>query len=330
MTLITALTKENQLNDEYESALVSFWQQGEFKEFTGVDNTCIKYAQFINDANTQTILILPGRGESYLKYKELCFDLCNQHYNVFIIDHRGQGLSTRLLSDKRKGYVKSFDDYVEDLNTLIDTHIKLKPHLLGHSMGSTIGLLFMLKYPHKIASAALCAPLISINSGFVPMWVGRIFIKLLHIYDKLFNLEPGYFLGQKKYKLKTFEKNTQSQSKKRYQRYVDLYSRQFDLQLGGVTTHWLNEVLKIERFLYNNIDKLLTPITIIQAGNESIVDNNAQKKLCQLLHKKNKSSICCEPYIIEGAFHELLFEKDEYRNKTILHALQWFAKHSVN
>lgn len=328
MTLTKALTQENQLNNEYENTLDFFWQQGEFKTFIGVDNADIQFAKFVQSANTKTIIISPGRGESYLKYKELCFDLYNQNYNIFIIDHRGQGLSTRLLSDNKKGYVKSFDDYVEDLNTLIEDHIKLKPYLLGHSMGSTIALLFMLKYPQKLTAAALCSPLININSGITPMWLAKAFIKLVNTYDKLCHFESDYFLGQRKYKLKTFAENKQSQSRKRYQRYVDLYTQQPALQIGGVTTHWLNEVLKTEKLLFKHINKLVTPVTIIQAGNEVIVDNNAQNKLCALIKQNTKSSAHSEPLVIEGAFHELLFEKDEYRNKTILHILQWFDQHS--
>lgn len=331
MKLIIPLTKEEELNEYYDQKLDVFWQKGEFNEFIGVDNAHIKFAKFTKGTNTQTILISPGRSESYLKYKELCFDLCRQNYNVFIIEHRGQGLSSRLLSNKRKGYVKSFDDYVEDLNTLIEKHIKLKPHLLAHSMGGAIGIMFMIKYPHKLASAALCAPLININSGFIPTWLGKSFIKLINSYDKCFNLEPNYFLGQKKYKLKPFETNKQSQSAKRYQRYINLYTELPYIQLGGVTTHWLNEALKIKEYIFNNIDKLATPITIIQSGSEAIVDNNAQEKLCEAINKQQpKACPMPKPFVIQGAFHELLFERDEYRDKTITHALQWFDDHKLN
>jgi pimeloyl-ACP methyl ester carboxylesterase len=36
-------------------------------------------------------------------------------FDVLIIDHRGQGLSGRMLSDTHRGHVDNFSDYVDDL-----------------------------------------------------------------------------------------------------------------------------------------------------------------------------------------------------------------------
>ena len=80
----------------------------------------INYATFIHNEVQESIVLVTGRTESYLKYQELAFDLYHQGYNVYIIDHRGQGLSQRLLKDNHKGYVKIFDDYAHDLKQFID------------------------------------------------------------------------------------------------------------------------------------------------------------------------------------------------------------------
>ncbi|WP_254555300.1 alpha/beta fold hydrolase, partial [Salmonella enterica] len=62
-----------------------------------------------------TIVICPGRIESYVKYDELAYDLFHLGFDIFIIDPRGQGRSGRMLSDPHRGPVDHFHDSVVDL-----------------------------------------------------------------------------------------------------------------------------------------------------------------------------------------------------------------------
>ena len=105
---------------QIEAKYRDIWEQGDFSFFSGVDQIRINYATFIHHEIKASIVLVTGRTESYLKYQELAFDLHQQGYNIFIIDHRGQGLSERLLKDNQKGYVKNFDDYAHDLKQFID------------------------------------------------------------------------------------------------------------------------------------------------------------------------------------------------------------------
>ena len=41
------------------------------------------------------LVISPGQGEPALKYAELVYDLKDTGYDIFVIDHRGQGASDR-------------------------------------------------------------------------------------------------------------------------------------------------------------------------------------------------------------------------------------------
>ena len=148
-----------------------FWQQGLFNSFEGVKCVDIHYAVFTQkNSNSPALIIVPGRSESYLKYQELAFNFYQQGYNVFIIDHRGQGLSGRLLKNPNKGYVEDFQDYVDDLHYFIESvvvkHCAAKPFLLAHSMGGAIAARFMQDSPDAIKAAVISSPMLGFNSRF--------------------------------------------------------------------------------------------------------------------------------------------------------------------
>ncbi len=117
-------TSEIDLVELMNTDIKKFWETGHFSDFIGRYNIRINYATFQSQKNTQCLIIVPGRTEGYLKYKELAFDMNNQGFNVFIIDHRGQGLSERILDNPHKGYVEFFDNYNEDLHIFIESVVK--------------------------------------------------------------------------------------------------------------------------------------------------------------------------------------------------------------
>lgn len=327
MALMKPLTTENELSGAQAKHIENFWQTGVFSSFIGENKANIHFAKFLNPTFKYTIVISPGRCESYLKYKELCFDLYNQAYNVYVIDHRGQGLSSRLLANPKKGYVEAFDYYVEDLNTLIEQHVEQKPHILAHSMGASIALLLLIKYPTIAISAALSAPLIEINRGFIPHWLGKTIINVLLMFERISKNKPHYFIGQHKYHLKAFENNTQSQSPIRYQRYSELYKNTPTIQLGGVTTHWLQQVFALKKGIFSTIEKIKVPVLLMQSGREVIVSNQAQNELYYALKQHSKDITDIDLIKVDGAYHELFFERDIYRNKALTKALNWFKKY---
>ena len=331
-------SKEIDLSARLTSEINAFWQEGIFSSFNGIEQIRVNYATFIHDEVQESIVLVTGRTESYLKYQELAFDLYHQGYNVFIIDHRGQGLSQRLLKNKQKGYVTNFDDYAHDLKQLIDEvvvsnstdRLLPKPHLLAHSMGGAIAVRMMQLYPTLVKSAVLTSPMIAVNNGNIPNWLGK---AIINIGDKLnawFSDEANYFMGQTGFKNVTFADNELCQSEVRYQIFVDIYNKNKAIQLGGVTTHWLKEAIIANSNIFANLDKLITPILVMQSGSDTIVSNEAQNAFCQQLHKKN-STYCPEdkPFTINNALHELMFEKDQYRSPAIKKALDWFSTYSA-
>ncbi|MGL1956475.1 MAG: alpha/beta fold hydrolase [Colwellia sp.] len=325
-------TTEQQLPSRIDHEIADFWQQGQFSHFNGVNNVRINYAIFKQINNKKCIVISSGRTESYLKYQELNYDLFKQGYTVFLIDHRGQGLSQRLLTNSHKGYVENFQYYVDDLAHFIETIVRKncleKPYLLAHSMGGTIAARYLQQFPNPIKAAVLSSPMMGFNSGGIPAAIGSTLINITHQLNLWFDETPWYFFGHQNYTPIAFTDNKLMHSNIRYQLFTQLYQKMPELQLGGVTINWLVESLRALKQLFSDIDKIKTPTLVIQAGADIIVSNQAQIDFCQQLHQVMPESCPSgSPVVITDAHHELFFEIDKYRNKTLTTALNWFETH---
>ena len=86
-------TSEKDLANTFNNTIDPFWEEQVSRgHFAGKGDVDVHYAWCLPDTPRSTIVISSGRIESYLKYKELVFDLYQNGFAVFILDHRGQGL----------------------------------------------------------------------------------------------------------------------------------------------------------------------------------------------------------------------------------------------
>ncbi len=326
-------TQEQQLPQAFKGQIQQHWQTGIFASFSSFDALEIHYALFISLPNRPCIVISPGRGESYVKYQEVVFDLHQQGYNVAIIDHRGQGLSQRLLLDKHKGYVADFNDYVLDLQQFVSTIVKPRCSaellLLAHSMGATIAIRYIQQFADTFTAVVLSSPMIAINSGAVPRWLAKPLIMVCEWLNSLFSQQSAYFFGHGPYKNKPFAGNDLMQSELRFKIFKRLYQQQPELQLGGVTFTWLKQAIRAEQQIFTELNKISCPVLVLQSEHESVVSNYQQDLFCQQLHNLQPQS--CphgQPLVLANARHELLFEIDSIRNQALSASLDWFKRYS--
>ncbi|MBL0710125.1 MAG: alpha/beta fold hydrolase [Colwellia sp.] len=278
------------------------------------------------------LIISSGRSESYLKYKELSFDLFNQGYNLFLLDHRGQGLSERTLKNPRKGHVENFQYYVDDfayfVKNIVTPNCQHKPYILAHSMGAAITARYLQDFPNTIQAVLLSSPMFGFNEGNIPKFIAKSVIKIIAQVNQWFDSTPWYFFGHKDFIHKSFASNQLTHSLLRYQIFTDLYQETPNIQLGGVTTQWIATSLIALKEIFANINKITTPTLIVQAGNDNIVNNQAQNDFCQQLHALQPQSCPSnKPLVIEGAYHELFFERDIYRKEVLTTIINWFEQH---
>jgi hypothetical protein len=77
------LTTEEELGKAFETEIEDYWNNyGEGGAFTGVDGIQIRYMTFVRPDEKGTIVIVSGRTESYIKYKELIYYLGKQGFSL--------------------------------------------------------------------------------------------------------------------------------------------------------------------------------------------------------------------------------------------------------
>jgi lysophospholipase len=313
------LTTITQLQDDaYSQQIEEFYNSGIEGTFKGKADVEIYYKIFEQKDKEKAILISAGRTEAALKYQELIFDLFNNGFSIFINDHRGQGLSGRMIDDPEMGYIDTFQFYIDDLKYFYDTYLIAntykKTYLLAHSMGGAIGMTYLEQNPEDFDAAAFSSPML----GFKPP--GCTIVKVLDG-DK-----PKYALGESEYKddMTTFKGNTLTGSEVRYDRMVEAFGKVPSAKLGGATYHWAHKSCEQFDYIFDNIDNLKTPFILFSAKNEQIVDPHAHEKFVKMAQELGKD---CVGFQVGNAQHELFIEKDEQRIQTINEVLGFYGKY---
>ncbi len=311
--------EEQNISQKLISTVEPFWQtHGVTGELTGVDGIRIAYGLLVHPNPKGSVVISSGRIETYLKYQEVAYDLYQQGYSVFIHDHRGQGLSDRLLVNKQVGYVARFSDYVEDLVYFVERVVKFYTQqpllLLCHSMGSAIGALTILAQPKMFQKVVFCSPMFGIKPA-LPVKLANLLLGT----HKLTGTAERFFWGQASYRDLNFQLNQLTHSPSRYAWFRQLYAKHPQLELGGVSGTWLTQALLAMAQIAQHSHALKLPTLILQAEKDSVVDNRQQSVVAKGLPNATLVKI-------PGARHELLMESDEYRNASIKLLLEFFAR----
>ncbi|MGV3345465.1 lysophospholipase L2 [Enterobacteriaceae bacterium LUAb1] len=308
--------------------LIDFWKIREEKQFIGVQNVPIHYVCFRAAAHNKVILLSPGRIESYVKYSELAYDLYHRGYDVVIIDHRGQGRSGRLLQDSHRGHVASFHDYVTDLETLWQQEIIVPRYHrcfgLAHSMGGAIMAIMLTQHHRPFDAVALTSPMFDINLP-MPRWMAD---RILDWAEKHPVFRDNYALGTGRWRVCPFAANELTHSHVRYRRNLRFYADDPELRIGGPTYHWVREALLAGESLLANAAQIATPLLLLQAEEDTVVVNLAQDRFCQLMADARQFCEGGEPQVIQGARHEILFEKDHMRAEALTAIHDFFARYA--
>jgi len=275
--------------------------------FRGEQGVRIHYMEFPVIQQKGTIVISNGRTEAILKYKELIYDLNRNGYTLFLIDHRGQGLSERMSTDPQMGHVDDFDNYVLDLHHFVRERVlPRKPkhlYLLGHSMGGAIAARYLETFDDGFDAAVLNSPMLEPN--LFTANTSRLLCKVMELKEKREEYAPGqtsYDKGEQ-----VFKKNLLTHSRLRFELNAQEMREHPSAKVGGPSVGWIQNACKATSLAVDEADRIKIPVLILRGSEDKIVNPKAEDRFCQKMGKD------CIGYEIKGAWHELLIEKDEYR-----------------
>lgn len=282
---------------------------GEAEWIAGSGGARLRAALFIPPGRPRGSVVLSGgRAEPIEKYFETIQDFMDRGFVVLAHDWRGQGLSARELSDRRKGHARGYKGFLEDFRRLLDAYESRLPRpwvAVGHSMGGCLTLLAMACGENRFAGAVLSAPMLGIQfSKPLPI------VRLTAFFNLLFGRAHRYTPNDTERPADDdFENNILTHDRGRFERYRAQIAANPDLTLGGPTWGWLDFALRATAFLAraDRLRKVTIPAEIVSAGEDRLVDNAAQAAATRHLPQGRLVSV-------PGAFHEILMETDDVRN----------------
>lgn len=233
----------------------------------------------------RTLVIVHGYGEHSGRYFDAAQQLVKAGYRVILPDMRGHGRS-----EGPRGYTERFDDYVADLE-MVMAHARVDPAstaVFGHSNGGLIVSRWLCAGTTKARCAVLTSPLLGLGIK-PPAWkelAGR----------ALSRLWPTMSLPSE------IDAKVLTHDAAQVARYES-----DPLVHHVANARWFTEAVQAAELSQRQAGRVAIPVLLIQAGDDRLVDPAASRRW---------ATNCpgCEFEIVDGAFHELLFETDGQRH----------------
>lgn len=257
-----------------------------------------------------SILFLNGRGDFIEKWAEAYHDWRDRGFALATFDWRGQGGSGRLLSDPLKGHAPDYAVWLRDLAEQVAWFRSTMPapHFgVAHSMGGHLMLRHLEARPVDLDRVVLLAPMTGIRAA--PL--GPLLARLVALCGRAKAYAPGSGPLVRGVAGSIRQRRLTSDA----ERYTDegwWLDQHPELALGGVTNGWLRRTFASLDLLWARgaLERVATPLMMLVAEHESLVDNAASARAAARLPKAWLQTV-------PGAAHELLHETDAIRRPVL-------------
>lgn len=286
--------------------------------FAGFDGVQLRFARWdaTRGPRRGTACIFPGRTEFIEKYFETIADLRRRGFAVAILDWRGQGASQRLLPDRRKGHVASFDDYDADVTRFMRDVVLPDcppPYVaLAHSMGGNILLRNATVAGSWFDRMVLSAPMIAFNDAKIgfPQGMARVYAEVLGASLVPTSRHYVWGGGPSPEEAQEFATNPLTSDQERFMRNRQMLEQAPHLALGAPTVGWLRAAYRSIARLNDPIypTQVRVPLLLVGAGDDRIVSSLAIEQFASRLKVGAR-------VVIAGSRHEILQERDEIRQR---------------
>lgn len=286
-------------------------------EFKGSEGIQIRCKMLLNPRAAASVIVVNGYSENMDKYAEVAYDFFHSGFSVFLIDHRGQGYSGRLLHEPQKATIDEFNYFVADLHLFMDRIVAKNARgpkfLVAHSFGGAVSASYLEEYPNDFQAAALVAPMFKINLRGWPEWLAKL---TLAVYAWL-GRDNEYVEPPRDPYTISFEENLVTHSRLRYDSAQNILGSEPKLRIFGQTHRWVQQALQRSHQVLHSAKKVEIPILILQAGRDQFVLASGLEAYCT--NAKN-----CRIQVFQDAKHEILQESDLIRDEAFRAMIGFF------
>ena len=258
-----------------------------------------------------TVVISHGFSESCMKYCEVIFYFLREGFHVVIFDHRGHGRSRKEGDaaeniSKIPTHIEHFQDYVDDLDTLIREIVTAQlpgPYTLyAHSMGGCIGTLYLEQHPDIFEKAVLSSPMLEVHRGGLPKWA----VKALTAAACALRKGNALLAGQHLYSPAEYFEHSASTCRERYLQYYHYQLTDPFTQNGGSSFRWAKEALHAGDLVLRpeNCCRVTAEVLLFQAEQDDFVLPRGQMDLVGSIEKGTLVRV-------PGSKHEIYLSEDQ-------------------
>lgn len=251
--------------------------------FTGHDGLELTYQLWRAEGAPKAVLpIVHGYGEHSGRYRNVVDWFVPRGYSVYALDLRGHGHSPG-----KRGELRDFGDYREDVRAFLDLVRKAEPgqpvFLVGHSMGGLIVLNYVLHHPARLAGVVASGPALS-EPGISPflLWLVKVLTPVL----------PNLIM----------DSGLDATALSRDIAVGEAYQKD-PLVHGKGSPSMVNELMKAVDWTHAHAAELALPCLIVHGGDDRLSDPQESQKFFDQVTFADKERI-----EYKGYFHEVFNE----------------------
>ncbi|KAJ3178305.1 hypothetical protein HDU87_003617 [Geranomyces variabilis] len=302
-----------------------------------------RYYASTTGATKNTIVMVNGHTESFIRYRETIYDFNQNGFNVLTYDHRGQGFATRLgCTPDYTSDVDSFANYITDMDAIVQAG-KAGPAsghnllLWAHSMGGGIGAGYLENYPTTFKAAVLSSPMLSLNTDPYPAIAALPLDMIVELFGGPCVLAPGQqgppsnaIYGTN---ATSFANAVTTSSFTRFSVLNQPYWEFPSTMIGGVDARWISQSMLTIQQIAAAGSKASIPIQMHQSGNDAFVTPDGQNLYCNGLSVLGipvvKGAKQCNLIKHPTSRHEVHNEVDAIRTGYMQQVITFLRQYSV-